>query len=52
MNISELNDAKIPLVKIDKKMDKLKGKIFFPEKLKLANSLLSKAKLPIDKMAK
>jgi hypothetical protein len=46
MTINEINKAKIPMVKIDTNLDKLKGKILFPEKLKLANDLLSKAKLP------
>jgi hypothetical protein len=46
MNIKELNKSKIPLVKIDEKLDILKGKELFPEKLKMANELLSKAKLP------
>lgn len=46
MNIENLNKAKIPVVKIDKKLEKLRGKILFPEKLKMANELLSKAKLP------
>jgi hypothetical protein len=46
MNVNELNKSKIPLVKIDDKLDILKGKELFPEKLKIANELLSKAKLP------
>lgn len=46
MNIEDLNKAKVPIVKIDKKLEKLRGKILFPEKLELANKLLSKAKLP------
>ena len=46
MSIEDLNKAKIPIVKIDKKLEKLRGKILFPKKLKLANELLSKAKLP------
>lgn len=48
MSIDDLNKAKIPIVKIDSKLDKLKGKILFPEKLKMANEMLSKAKLPIQ----
>lgn len=46
MNIEELNKAKIPIVKIDKKLDRFKGKVLFPKKVKLANKLLEKAKLP------
>jgi hypothetical protein len=46
MNIDDLNKAKVPIVKIDKKLEKLRGKVLFPEKLKMANDLLSRAKLP------
>ncbi len=46
MSIEDLNKAKIPIVKIDKKLEKFKGKILFPKKLAMANELLSKAKLP------
>lgn len=46
MNVEDLNKAKIPVVKIDKKLEKLRGKVLFPKKLELANELLSKAKLP------
>jgi hypothetical protein len=46
MNIKELNQAKIPLVKMNKKLEKFKGKVLFPKKLKLANELLEKAALP------
>jgi hypothetical protein len=42
-NISKQN---IPLVAIDKTLDKLRGKIMFPKKLKKANKVLSTAKLP------
>ena len=46
MKIEDLNNAKIPIIKIDKKMDRFKGRVLFPEKLELANKLLSKAVLP------
>ena len=46
MNVTELNQAKIPLVKINKKLQEFKGKILFPKKLELANEMISKAKLP------
>ena len=46
MTIKELNKAKLPIVKIDKKLDKLAGKTLFPEKLKDANEVLSSAGLP------
>ena len=46
MNIQELNKSKIPVVKIDRKLDKFKGKILFPEKLAKANAMLKKSGLP------
>ena len=46
MDINELNESKIPLVKIDKKLNKLKGKVLFKEKLDMANKLLENATLP------
>jgi hypothetical protein len=46
MKVDELNKAKIPVVKINKKLEEFKGKILFPKKLALANEMLSKAKLP------
>jgi hypothetical protein len=46
MKIEELNKAKVPIVKIDKSLDRFKGRVLFPEKLALANKMLSKAKLP------
>ena len=33
--------------KIDKSLDKLSGKVLFPEKLKKANEMLSKMKMPL-----
>lgn len=49
MKIEELNQSKIPLVKIDKRLDRFNGKVLFPEKLELANSLLVHAILPKEK---
>ena len=46
MTIEELNNAKIHIVKIDKKLERFRGKVLFPEKLEMANQLLSKAVLP------
>ena len=46
MNIDEINKAKVPIVKINTKLEKFRGKILFPEKLAMANELLSKATLP------
>jgi hypothetical protein len=47
MKVTELNKAKVPLIKINKKLEEFKGKVLFPKKLELANEMLSKAKLPI-----
>ena len=46
MKTVNLNNKNVPLVAIDKSLDKLQDKIMFPEKLEKANKLLSKAKLP------
>ena len=46
MKVDELNKAKIPVVKINKKLEEFRGKILFPKKLALANEMLSNAKLP------
>ena len=32
---------------VDKSLDKLSGKVLFPEKLKQANEMLSKMKMPL-----
>lgn len=49
MKTLNLNNKNIPLVTIDKRLDKLSDKIMFSEKLKKANELLKTAKLPIRK---
>lgn len=46
MKISELNERKIPIVKIDKKLERFRGKTLFPEKLEKANEILSRVGLP------
>lgn len=46
MRVEDLNKRKIPMVKIDKKLEQFRGKVLFPKKLALANEMLSKAKLP------
>lgn len=43
---SELKKRKIPIVKIDKLLDKFDDKILFPEKLEKANEMLKKIGLP------
>ncbi|MDQ3192088.1 MAG: DUF4197 domain-containing protein [Bacteroidota bacterium] len=37
---------KTPIVKIDKRLEKFRGKILFPEKLEQANETLRKVGLP------
>ncbi len=49
MKVNELNKAKIPVVKINKKLEEFKGKVLFPEKLAMANKMISKAKLPTNR---
>ena len=46
MTIEQLNQSKVPIIVFDKKLEELKGKILFPEKLKRANEILAKAGLP------
>jgi len=46
MKIEELNKAKVPIVKINKRLERFRGKVLFPEKLSMANKLLANAKLP------
>ena len=40
MKIEKLNQAKIPIVKIDKRLERFRGKVLFPEKLEKANEIL------------
>lgn len=47
-NKQNLGD-KIPLIAIDKSLDKLHDKITFPKKLEKANKMLLTAKLPKNK---
>jgi hypothetical protein len=46
MNIEEINQSKVPIIIIDKKLEKFRGKILFPKKLKKANEILAKSGLP------
>lgn len=48
MNIEQINKKKVPIVKIDKKLNKLQKKVLFPEKVAKANETLAKAGLPKD----
>ncbi|MGI8668926.1 MAG: hypothetical protein ACR2J3_03660 [Aridibacter sp.] len=49
MKIKELNKSKTPIVRIDKSLEKLRGKNLFPEKLAEANEVLAKVGLPKTK---
>jgi hypothetical protein len=44
--IEELNRLKLPIVKIDKSLDKYKDKVLFKEKVKKANEALKSVGLP------
>lgn len=44
--INELKKRKIPIVKIDKSLNKFDDKILFPDKLEKANEMLRKIGLP------
>lgn len=46
MTIEQLNQSKVPIIVFDKKLEVLKGKVLFPEKLKRANEILAKTGLP------
>jgi hypothetical protein len=49
MTIDELNNSKIPIIVIDKKLEKFRGKTLFPEKLAKANEILAKVGIPAKK---
>jgi len=42
----ELKKRKIPIVKIDRSLNKFDDKVLFPEKLNKANEMLKKTGLP------
>lgn len=44
--IEKLNRRKTPIVKIDKSLEKLRGKNLFPEKLAKANEVIARVGLP------
>ncbi|MCF0053184.1 hypothetical protein LXM25_24150 [Dyadobacter sp. LJ53] len=41
-----LKKSKAPIIVIDKSLNELRGKEFFPEKLKKVNEILAKSGLP------
>lgn len=46
MKIKELNESKLPIVKIEKSLDEYKDKVLFKEKVEKANETLEKIGLP------
>lgn len=44
--IEKLNQSKVPIIVIDKRLERFRGKVLFPEKLKRANEILAKTGLP------
>jgi hypothetical protein len=46
MKINELNKKKLPIVKIDKALEKFKDKVLFKDKLDNANQILKTVGLP------
>ena len=47
--IDQLNKSKVPVIVFDKKLEELRDKVLFPEKLAKANEILSKVGLPKTK---
>lgn len=45
-SIKRLNKSKLPIIPIDKKLEKYRGKVLFPDKLSKVNEILSKSRLP------
>ncbi|MCB0397339.1 MAG: hypothetical protein KDD36_11825 [Flavobacteriales bacterium] len=46
MKIKDLNKKKVPIVKVDKTLNKFSDKVLFPEKLEKANEMLRTRGLP------
>lgn len=45
-NILELNEKKVPVVRIDKSLNKYTNVVFFPEKVEKAKQAIKKIGLP------
>ena len=52
MNIKEINKKKVPIVQIDKGLNKYNNVVLFPEKLEKANEMLRLVGLPKTKIKK
>ncbi|CAN5186192.1 hypothetical protein BH09BAC1_BH09BAC1_04800 [soil metagenome] len=46
MNIKDINNSKVPIVRIDEALDKHKDTVFFPKKVAEANKTLAAVGLP------
>ena len=44
--VQELNNRKVPIVRIEPSLEQFRDKILFPEKLEKANEMLKTARLP------
>ena len=44
--IEKLNQSKAPIVRVDKSLERLRGKNFFLEKLEKANEVIARVGLP------
>jgi hypothetical protein len=49
MKVKQLNKGKLPVIRIDKSLEKYKGKVLFKEKLEKANEMLKTIGLPKPK---
>lgn len=49
MKIDELNKKKVPIIKIDKSLNKYDDMVLFPEKIAKANQMLKNVGLPKSK---
>jgi hypothetical protein len=47
--IKELNESKVPIVKLDKSLDKLNDQVLFPDKVEKAKQTIDKIGLPKKK---
>jgi len=47
--VKDLNNSKVPIVRIDPSLEQYRDKVLFPEKLARANKMLKTAKLPKSK---
>jgi len=46
MKINDINNRKVPVIRFDDSLDKLKNKVFFPKKVAEANETLAAVGLP------